>query len=114
MPPRVTSSSGPSQPQEALAWIKEAIRESRYRTTGHLLARIAARQIILDEVLYVLRHGQRVEPYAEPPQHGGTSWRLHGRDSAGRQIAVGVEAYLDEQQRWAILCTVINTNRRGR
>jgi hypothetical protein len=59
------------------------------------------------EVLAAIRRGGRAESYSDPPRHGGTCWRVHGQDLDGRKLAVGVEAYLDENQRWTILCTVI-------
>jgi hypothetical protein len=68
----------------------------------------------MDDAVYMLMHGARAEPYpAQLPQHGGTSWRIHGKDSTGRRLAIGVEAYLDEGGRAAVLCTVIDMSKRG-
>ena len=98
---------GPKNPKEALAWIKEAARERRLLKTKHLFDRMDAREVTLLDVMTAIRRASRVEPYAEQPRHGGTCWRVHGQDLDGRRLAVGVEAYLDTNQRWAILCTVI-------
>ena len=99
--------NGPRSPAEALGWIKEALREGRYARTKHLLDRMSDRGVSLLDVTTAIRRAARAEPYAEPPLHGGTCWRVHGQDLDGRRLAVGVEAYLSEDGRWAILCTVI-------
>ncbi len=111
--PKVTpKTGGPNHPQEALSWIKQAIREGQFRRTKHLLDRVKDRTVAVDDVLFALLHGQRVEPYGDPPQHGGTSWRVFGPDRGHRRIAVGVEAYRTEDGRWAILCSVIMDEKR--
>jgi hypothetical protein len=99
---------GPKTPTEALAWIKEAVRQGRYFRTKHLFDRMTDRAVSLPDVLDAIRRGARAEPFSGPPRHGGTCWRVHGQDSDGRKLAVGVEAYLDESQRWTVLCTVIS------
>lgn len=97
----------PSGPAEALAWIKEAVREGRYSRTRHLFERMTDRAVSLVDVLTAIQRGARAEPFSDPPRHGGTCWRVHGKDLDGRKLAVGVEAYVDEDERWTILCTVI-------
>jgi hypothetical protein len=98
---------GPKTAGEALSWIKEAVREGRYLRTKHLFDRMVDRAVLLVDVLAAISRGARAEPYAEPPRHGGSCWRVHGQDLEGRRLSVGVEAYLDEDQRWSILCTVM-------
>ena len=76
------------------------------------MERLVQRELVLLDVLTAIQRGARAEPYAEPPRQGGTCWRVHGQDAGGRKIAVGVEAYLDEDGRWALLCTVFEEKRR--
>lgn len=49
----------------------------------------------------------------DPPKLGGTCWRVHGLDADGRSLGIGVEAYLDDDEQWAFLITVI-VERSGR
>ena len=63
-------------------------------------------------MLTAIQHGQRAEPYLDPPRQGGTCWRVHGQDSDGRKLSVGVEAYLDDKGNWALLCTVFEEKKR--
>lgn len=104
--------NGPNAPQDALPWIKEAARSGRLVVTRHLLDRCARRHFTIDEVAFVVRHAYRVEPYSAPSQHGGTSWRVYGKDSTGRAVAVGVEAYQDDAGRAAVVCTIFPTGDR--
>ena len=99
--------AGPKNPTEALAWIKESVREGRYSRTKHLLARMDLRRVTLVDVVAAIQRATRAEPYAGPSRHGGTCWRVFGQDLDGRKLAVGVEAYLDDDERWTILCTAI-------
>jgi hypothetical protein len=63
---------GPKTPTEALAWIKEAVREGRYTRTKHLFDRISDRMVSLLDVVTAIRRGARAEPHSESPRHGGT------------------------------------------
>jgi len=65
------------------------------------------RAVTLLDVAAAVARAARAEPHPDPPRHGGTCWRVHGQDLDGRKLAVGVEAYLDEDERWSILCTVM-------
>src|SRR5438105_3064543 len=104
---------GPKTPGEALSWIKEAVREGRYLRTKHLFDRMIDRAVTLLDVAAAVARAARAEPHPDPPRHGGTCWRVHGQDLDGRKLAVGVEAYLAADGRWAVLCTVF-VMRRGR
>jgi hypothetical protein len=97
---------------EALRWIKAAVRAGRYQATKHLMERLILRKLVLLDVLTAVQRGSRAEPYSEPPRQGGTCWRVHGQDSDGRKLAVGVEAYQDERGEWALLCTVFEEKKR--
>jgi hypothetical protein len=77
--------------------------------TRHLFERLQERDIAVRAMLFAVQHGERAEPYTEPPEHGGTTWRIFGKDPQGRRLAVGVEAYRDEQGRAAVLCTVFES-----
>ena len=102
---------GPKHHAAALPWIKEAIREGRYSRTKHLFDRMTDRTVSLVDILCAIRSCSRAEPHGDPPRHDGTCWRLHGKDLDGRHLAIGIEAYLDEGSRWAVLCTVIKMER---
>ena len=65
-------------------------------------------------MLTAIQRAARAEPYGDLPRHGGSCWRVLGQDLDGRKLAVGVEAYLDEDERWTILCTVIELPGRQR
>jgi hypothetical protein len=103
---------GPGSAIEALRWIKVAVREARYTGTKHLFERMALRRVSLLDVVTAIQRGKRAEPYSEPPCQGGTCWRVHGSDSDGRRLSVGVEAYLTDDGEWALLCTVFEEKRR--
>jgi uncharacterized protein DUF4258 len=98
---------GPKNAHEALSWIKEAVREGRYIRTKHFFERMTERVVTLADVAAALRRASRCETYSQLPRHGGSCWRVHGQDLDGRRLAVGVEAFLDEERRWTILCTVM-------
>ena len=104
--------SGPKSAAEALRWIKAAVRAGRYQGTKHLTERLVQRGLVLLDVLTAIQRGSRAEPHSEPPRRGGTCWRVHGQDSDGRKLAVGVEAYKDERGEWTLLCTVFEEKRR--
>lgn len=105
--------SGPQNAQEALSWIKEAVRENRFFPTRHVVERGVLRGASLIDVVAAIGRAASLEPYGATPEHGGTCWRVHGKDADGRRLAIGVEAYLDEDHRWVVLITVINMTRRS-
>lgn len=83
-----------------------------YTPSGHFGDRLWERKISMPDVLIVLKRAARVVPHDDPPRHGGTCWRVLGRDVDGaRTIGVGVETYLDERGRWMILCTAMEVLR---
>lgn len=97
----------PETDVSARRWVEEAIRTGCYLPTSHAIQRLAERDLTMADLLCVIKRPSRVEPYSGMSQHGGTCWRFIGRGlDTQSKIAVGVELYLDEQQRWAILCTI--------
>ena len=107
--------AGPKTPEEARTWIREAAAARRYVRSVHFLERLAERGFIMLDVIHTLHSPSAVRPHPDPPRHGGTCWRLEGREVDGtRRLAVGVEAYLDDAGRAAFLCTVIDLTRRIR
>ncbi len=97
----------PENPVDARKWIQEAVRSSRYTATGHVGQRLAQRRLNMDDLLHAIEHPRKVEPYPDMPRHGGTCWRLFGPDvDQEQEIGVGIEAYLDDRGRWAVLCTI--------
>jgi hypothetical protein len=101
------SDAPPESPADARRWIQEAVRSSRYTATSHVGQRLGQRQLGMDDLLHAIEHPRKVEPYPNMPRHGGTCWRLYGPDlDQEQEIGVGIEAYLDDRGRWAVLCTL--------
>lgn len=97
----------PKSSVDARRWIQEAVRSGRYTATAHVGQRLEQRQLAMDDLFFAVEHLRKVEPYPDMPRHGGTCWRLYGPDLEQEQeIGVGIEAYLDERGRWAVLCTI--------
>lgn len=97
----------PQNPIDARSWIKEAVRTGCYVPSVHLGKRLAQRGLTMFDVLKVLKYPRNIEPYAEEPAHGGTCWRLYGRDvDNGQDLAVGVETYLNASGKAVIICTI--------
>jgi hypothetical protein len=104
----------PGNPVDARKWIQEAIRNSCYTTKQHVFDRLNERGLSMDDLLHAIAHPRQVEFYTEPPRHGGTCWRLFGKDITNSQeVGVGFEAYLDELGRWAVLCTIFCVKERS-
>lgn len=92
---------------EARKWVQEAIREGHYTPVPHVRDRLKERGMTMNDLFHALNHPSTVEPYPAMPEHGGTCWRFIGQGlDTQAKIAVGVELYLNEQQRWAILVTI--------
>ena len=106
---------GPRTPTEARKWVREAVAMKSYIQAVHFRERLASRRITMLDALHVLGRAPHVDAHPDPPRHGGTCWRVIGRDVDGeRTIAVGVEAFRDDLGRRLMLCTVIDTRRGGR
>ena len=61
------------------------------------------------DIIAVISRAKRCLPYDCMPEHGGTTWRVIGPDLDGRQLAVGVETYVDEKKKAVVLITVFDT-----
>lgn len=104
----------PRNPVDARKWIQEAIRTECYATTDHVHDRLRERGIGMRDLLHAIAHPRAVESYPGMPMNGGTCWRLFGRDMDGEQeVAVGFEAYVNKQGRWAVLCTIFPAKERS-
>lgn len=103
----------PGNPVDARRWIQEAVRSRCYTATDHVGQRLAQRRLSMDDLLHAIEHPRKVEPYPDMPRHGGTCWRLFGPDlDQEQEIGVGIEAYLDDRGRWAVLCTIFAVKER--
>jgi hypothetical protein len=103
--------AGPKTPQEALAWIQEAVASGLYTPSVHLEERFQERGLDIHDVHNAIANAGSCDAYENgQPRHGGTSWRIHGPsvgdDKPSVTIAVGVEAYLDKKRRRCIICTI--------
>jgi hypothetical protein len=99
---------GPKTEIEALRWIQEAVEAGRYVPSVHFYDRLLERKIDIQDVFQAVENATVCVVYERGvPEHGGTCWRLIGRNVDGDEdVAVGVEAFLDKKRRRCILCTV--------
>ncbi len=104
----------PTTSAAALAWVKVAAKANRFVPTVHFNQQARARKVEFDSAKAALLRARRVEPYPAMPENGGTCWRVFGRGLEGEQLAIGVELFLDANEEWAILCTVIDVSNRRR
>jgi hypothetical protein len=68
------------------------------------------------QMRHIVERSKECLPYDRlVSDHGGTCWRIKGMDSNGRRLAIGVETYVDEQNKAMVVATVIVENiKRGR
>ena len=103
---------GPRTPTEARSWIREAVAATRYVQAVHFRERLAERKVTMLDVLHILQRGPRIEPYPDQGAHGGTCRRVIGRDLDGeRSLGVGVEAFMGDDGKAALLVTVMEVRR---
>ena len=101
----------PDNPVAAKKWVQAAMEAGRYLfASSHFPQRLRERHETLDSVKVAIRRAERVEPYPSMPERGGTCWRVFGMGTNGKKIAVGVELFLDDDNEWTALCTVIDLN----
>jgi hypothetical protein len=99
---------GPATANDALSWIRDAMARSRYIPAVHLFRRMSERRITLDDLKRATAAATSCMPYSEPPQHGGTSWRVYGPDVDGAcEIGVGYEAFRDHLGKRVVIVTVL-------
>ena len=97
----------PENPITARQWIREAIGNGNYDHASHFEDRLRERGLSVRDALHALEKSKLVEAYPRIPDHGGSCWRVWGRDVANKQdVVVGVEAYIDSEGRMVILCTL--------
>lgn len=101
--------AGPDDARGAIRWAREALPAGRYRASVHFNDRLKERGVTIADVFAAVAHARSAEPYPSMPQHGGTCWRIHGRDADGdRVLGIGVEAFDDEEgQPSVVLCTIV-------
>ena len=91
---------GPNNENEALRWIKDAMRAGNFTESVHLRRDRYSdpERATLPDIRMAIRKATRIEPYTnEPPRHGGTAWRVLGPNlDETKVLAVGVEAYTRE------------------
>jgi hypothetical protein len=80
--------------------------ENRYIRAKGLFDRVSDRPIALIDVVTVVRRASIVEPCVDSPCHGGTCWRVRGRDADDRPLAIGVELFYSDTRRCVSLNTV--------
>lgn len=104
--------AGPGTPREALAWTQTALRDGRYIPSIHFGERLLERGFDMFDVLHAVEHATRVRSYDQEPEHGGTTWRIVGRNVDGnRSVAIGVECFLDRKRHRVALITVMEGSR---
>lgn len=103
----------PKTPIEARTWIQEAILTGRYIIKGHAKARLVERGLVMRHLFHVMKHPSSIEPHDEMPKHYGSCWRVTGRNLDGEgQVAIGVEAYTDDDGRKVAVCTIFPVRKR--
>jgi hypothetical protein len=104
----------PTNPVDARKWIQEAIRTECYTVKPHVRDRLRERKLTMEDLLHAIASPRALESYPDMPRHGGTCWRLFGRDMDGaKEVGVGFEAYVNEQGRWAVVCTIFPVKERS-
>jgi hypothetical protein len=101
----------PTTPDEALAWIQEAMAASRYIPDPHVYKQLQRRGMghNIQHVKRAIATATRCEPYVPEngAKAGGTSWRVSGGTNLdGDATSVGVEAYYDTGQKRIVVITV--------
>ncbi len=79
----------------------------------HFPRRLAERNETMESVRAAIVRAERVEPYPAMPDHGGTCWRVTGMGLNGKRLAIGVELFLADDEKWTVLCTVIAIAKKG-
>ena len=100
---------GPRNAADALRWIQVAVQQGRYHPSAHFYDRMAEEPLAFDDILWTIEQPFVCETYDRPPKHGGTCWRIKGRNVLNtRNVWVGCEAYLDAKKHRCILCTAFD------
>lgn len=105
----------PRDPVAAKHWVQSAVLAGRYLLARvHFPKRLAERKETMASVKAAIARAEKLEPYPAMPEHGGTCWRVTGMGLNGKRLAIGVELFLDEDEQWTVLCTVIDLAKKGR
>lgn len=81
--------------------------QNKYDLSRHFGEQLVRRGLTLPDALNTVEKPKRVEPYPSMPQHGGSAWRVFGRDVDDEQdIAVGAETYISSDGQRMIFCTL--------
>jgi hypothetical protein len=64
------------------------------------------------DVTAAIARAKRCAPYDTMAEHGGTCWGVFGPDNDGRQLAIGVEAFVEEDEQAVILCTAFEEKKK--
>ena len=100
---------GPKTAADALAWIQDAVANSRYIVDPHFTDQAEARSFSVNDAKKIIATATACIPYPDGPNlAGGTGWRVVGIALDGSSAKVGVEAYRDHLGRWAILITIMD------
>ncbi|MCC6806088.1 MAG: DUF4258 domain-containing protein [Deltaproteobacteria bacterium] len=106
-------SKPPDNPVDAKKWVKAAVEAGRYLFAPiHFPQRLRERKETLDSVKAAIARADRVEPYPSMPVCGGTCWRVEGMGTNGKRVAIGVELFLDDENKWTAFVTVIDLTRK--
>lgn len=99
---------GPTQHDEALRWVREAVQAGRTVLSRHFrLDRLEQRGLTMDDLHYAIEQATGIEPYERrSPVNGGTCWRVLGPSLDAEELAIGVETFLDKKRRRVVICTI--------
>src|SRR5437660_714901 len=105
----------PQDPVAAKQWVQAAMAAGRYLIARvHFPKRLTERKETMESVKAAIARAEKLEPYPAMPEHGGTCWRVTGMGLNGKRLAVGVELFLNDDEKWTVLCTVIDLAKKGR
>ncbi len=100
---------GPTTPEEALLWVKEAMNTGNYRNHPHFDRRCRERgATVLDAKRIVATATSCVGYEAVRLFEDGTAWRIEGTDTDGAAAQLGVEAFRDHLGRKVLLITIVD------
>lgn len=100
---------GPTDSDDALRWIREAMETGNYRTHPHFEKRCAERRFSIQDAKRIVRTATSCVSYESAVTHrDGTPWRVFGSDASGDAAMLGVEAYRDHLGERVLLLTIMD------
>ena len=105
---------GPKDVVLALSWIRDAMMYGRFTLSKHFSESLAEDSIDMKDVHHAIANAYGLREYTKnDPMDGGSCWRVFGPNLSGdHDLAIGVEAYPDDENPSVWLVTVFFSHRR--